>query len=93
VRPSASAVMRFTTRSNLVGCSTGIKLELGGLLDRQVGGLGAPEDLNHDGPSLPPHRRKTGPVGHETPGLRVFFPLVDGRKPVLGRKIDVLPVN
>ena len=54
-RPSALAVLRLMTSSNLVGCSTG-----------KVGRLGAFQDLVDVGGGSPELLQHVGRVGHET---------------------------
>src|SRR6266849_1514737 len=50
------------------------QLELGGLLDREVGGFGALEDLVHVGGRAPLQVKKVWAIDHETAGLRVPRP-------------------
>jgi hypothetical protein len=45
--------------------------QLGRLLDRQVAGLGALEDLVHVGRGAPKHFRTVRSIGHETPGVDI----------------------
>jgi hypothetical protein len=61
VRPRAFAARMFRISSNLVG-----------LLDRQVGGLGALEGLVHIGGGAPVQIKRVWAIGHETAGLRVL---------------------
>ena len=54
VSPRAWAVLRLTTKSNVVGCSIG-----------QVGRLGALEDLVDVGGGAPERVEAVRPVGHQ----------------------------
>ena len=72
VSPSAFAVLRLMTSSNLRR-----------LLDGQVGGLGALEDLVHEDRRASPDRNGAGPVRHEAPGLDILPEPMDRRQPVL----------
>ena len=63
------------------------QLELGGLLDGQVGGLRALENLIRVDGCLPELGRKVRPTGHEAPGLRLLPVPIHRRQPVLYREI------
>jgi hypothetical protein len=56
--------------------------ELGGPLDRQVGGLRTLEDLVHESNITPRKLISAGLQGHETPGIRKSSGLVDRWQPV-----------
>src|SRR5215510_7636420 len=59
------------------------ELELRRLLDRQVGGFRALEDLVHIGGDAPEHVGEKWRIGHQPPGQHVFLPEVKRRKPTL----------
>ena len=65
-RPSALAVLRLMTNSNLVGC-----------MDRQVGRLGALENPAGVDADLAIGIRQAGPVAHQAAGRGEFAQLVD----------------
>ena len=50
--------------------------------NREVGRLGAFEDFGHERCGLPPQLLKARPIGYQAPGLHMFLPLIDCRKPV-----------
>src|SRR5262249_16227331 len=56
----------------LGGLEVDDKLELRGLLDGQVGGLRALEDLAHEGGAAPPEISQARPVRDEAPGLCIL---------------------
>src|SRR5262249_27391904 len=64
------------------------QLELGGLLDRQVGGLGALEDLVHVGRGTSLHLGSIYTIGHEATWLDKHPELIDCGHPMRCRKID-----
>src|SRR5262245_5028849 len=71
----------------LGGLEVDHQLELRGLLDGQVGGLGALQDLVHIGGSAPKHISKVRSIGHKAPGIDKLPPKVHGRQPVLCRQV------
>jgi len=76
VRPSALAVLRLMTNSNVVGCSTG-----------RSPGL-APLRICPDSGSPSRHLREIDSIATETAVLNVQVVLIDGGDPVRGRKIE-----
>src|SRR5215831_10295479 len=72
-------------------CLGGLKidnqLELGGLLDGQVGGLGALEDLVHVGSGAPSQISAVHSIGHKAPGIDKLPHIVHGGQPVLCRQV------
>jgi hypothetical protein len=77
VRRSAFAVLRLITSSNLVGCSTG-----------RSEGFAPLRILATIAPSCSHIAGRLGPSG-----FRMFPPLIDRRKPILGSTINDLPVK
>src|SRR5262245_26955940 len=63
------------------------QLELRGLLDGQVSGLGALEDLVHVDSGTPKHISTVRSIGHKAPGIDKPPPKVHGRQPVLCRQV------
>src|SRR5882724_7106080 len=59
------------------------ELELGGLLDEEVGGLGALENLVHKVRGAPVPGAEVRPVAHESPGFDVLAKGEHGRKTLL----------
>ena len=83
VRPSAFAVLRLIT-----------KLKLGRLLDREVGGLGAFEDLIDVRGCAAKEIGIVRPIGHEATSLDEFPRPRNGWQAVLEREIhDLWPVG
>src|SRR3990170_1928946 len=62
------------------------QLELGGLLDGEVAGLRALEDLVDVASGAAEQVGHAGPVGHKPPGVHSLSRCVAGREPVLGRQ-------
>ena len=75
VRPSSFAVLRLTTNSNLIGCSTG----------RSVGGIGASEDLVDVDRGTPLHLGNIYSIGHEPTWLNKHPELIDRGDAMRGR--------
>src|SRR5713226_87502 len=67
----------------LGGLEVDHQLELRGLLDREVGGLGALEDFVDVGCGAPPEIREIRPVGHEPTSIHEGSEAVDCRQSVL----------
>src|SRR6266516_492220 len=87
-RPSALAVLRLITSSNFVGCST-----------REIGGLGAFENLADIDAHLAISLREAWCVTHQAAGRRVLAPRVDRGYCVTGGQgddliapVDVIPI-
>src|SRR5438094_7546792 len=66
------------------------QLELRRLLDGQVAGLGALEDLVHVDGGAPPLVAQTGPIGHQAARLHVLRDGADRREPVPQRELSDL---
>ena len=64
------------------------EFERSGLLDRQIGGLGAPENLVDVASGPPLHLGNIHSVGHEAAWLNKHLELIDCGDPMRGRKID-----
>src|SRR5207253_3164217 len=62
------------------------QLESGGLLDGEIRGLRAFEDLVHVGRGAPGQIRKVRSIGHEAPGIDKLPQWVHRRQPVLCRE-------
>ena len=83
VRPSALAVIEIDN-----------KVELGRLLDRQVGGLGAAQYLVHVVAGAADQVQIVRPVGHQAAGLHVLALHIHGRHASGERKgIDASPIE
>src|SRR5215813_6736235 len=86
VRPSALAVLRLITSSNLVGCSTG-----------RSDGLGTPENFVHEVRRAATQIGEVGSVGHQPPAIHRLFQLIHCRQPIFGcegnNSIDVTVMN
>jgi hypothetical protein len=65
----------------LGGLEVDHQLELRGLLHREVGGLGALEDLVHIGGRASPRIRQARPIGHEAPSVYIHSPGVHCGQP------------
>src|SRR5712691_1796632 len=63
------------------------QLELRGLRDREVGRLGALQDLVHEGGGTPVHVKEACAVGHETASLRVLPHSIDRWQAPLYREL------
>src|SRR5262245_24034713 len=71
----------------LGGLEVDHQLELCGLLDGQVGGLGALEDLVHVGSGAPSQISAVHSIGHKAPGIDKLPLIVHGRQPMLCRQV------
>src|SRR5215813_4783546 len=63
------------------------ELELGGLFDGEVSGLGAFQDLVDIGRGAPEALVKIDPICYETAGLRVLLHCIDRRDAAPGREL------
>jgi len=63
----------------LRGLEIDYQLELGRLLDRQIGGLGACENPAGIGPSLAPYAGEARSIADQAAGLDAFPQLIDRR--------------
>src|SRR5882672_10530190 len=79
--------LRDRQAKGLRGLEVDHRLVLGGLLDRQIAGLGAFEDLIHVGGRSPKQVRIARRIGHESPGLHYLAVWVHGRQPTLRREL------
>ena len=77
VMPSALAVLRLITKSNLVGCSTG-----------RSAGFGALKDLVYVGSGPPPEIKEARPVTHQAASCYMQPVRIHRRQPVLRRKVS-----
>ena len=64
------------------------QLEFRGLLNGEIGGLGALEDLVHVDRSTPLHLECIYSIGHESTWLNKYPELIDCGNPMRGRQID-----
>src|SRR5512144_3014119 len=75
----------------LRGLEVDYQLELGRLLDGQLGGPGTLEDLVHEDRRAPPDVVDVRAVAHQTAGLDVLPELVHGREPAPSRQLRDAP--
>src|SRR5438128_213169 len=71
----------------LGGLEVDHQLELGGLLDGQVGWFGALQHFVHIDGGVPMYVRQTWPIGHETPCRHIISPVVHRGQPVRGGEV------